>query len=246
MSCRRPISERKLAANRANAKRSTGPRTAAGKARSRWNALKHGVLSESLIPEPLEHYESRASFDSLLEGLREEFAPATPAEGILVEAIATCYWRLARLVRAEAGAIAYAQTANDAPGSCPFDPALDWLQGQIDSVRAALDDPAALRRMFDDNRDGCPGFTDAQLRQAGGYHLAQLEKDLVRYRKLRQEASRTSDSLPALDLALAYSRYEAQLQRQLYRALTALDRRQRQRVAAQPPGPGAASPSSED
>jgi hypothetical protein len=42
---KRPISERKLQANRANAKRSTGPKTAAGKAASRRNALKHGITS---------------------------------------------------------------------------------------------------------------------------------------------------------------------------------------------------------
>jgi hypothetical protein len=45
---RRPISERKLQANRANAKRSTGPRTEAGKAVSRRNALKHGILSRPI------------------------------------------------------------------------------------------------------------------------------------------------------------------------------------------------------
>jgi hypothetical protein len=45
---KRPISERRLQANRANAKRSTGPKTEAGKAASRRNALKHGILSRSI------------------------------------------------------------------------------------------------------------------------------------------------------------------------------------------------------
>lgn len=45
-----PVSGRKLQANRANAKRSTGPRTEAGKAVSRRNALKHGILSRTLDP----------------------------------------------------------------------------------------------------------------------------------------------------------------------------------------------------
>ncbi len=45
---KRPISERKLQANRANAKRSTGPRTEAGKAASCRNALKHGILSRAV------------------------------------------------------------------------------------------------------------------------------------------------------------------------------------------------------
>ena len=46
------ISERKLQANRANAKRSTGPRTEAGKAVSRRNALKHGILSQAIDLPP--------------------------------------------------------------------------------------------------------------------------------------------------------------------------------------------------
>jgi hypothetical protein len=45
---KRPTSERKLRANRANAQRSTGPRTAAGKAVSSRNACKHGILSRTV------------------------------------------------------------------------------------------------------------------------------------------------------------------------------------------------------
>ena len=39
----------KIAANRRNAKRSTGPRTEAGKAISRRNALTHGLTSAKLV-----------------------------------------------------------------------------------------------------------------------------------------------------------------------------------------------------
>lgn len=42
---KRRMTEAALAANRANALKSTGPRTAAGKARSRLNGLKHGGRS---------------------------------------------------------------------------------------------------------------------------------------------------------------------------------------------------------
>jgi hypothetical protein len=44
--------EKQIAANRANAKRSTGPRTPAGKATSSRNAYRHG-LSGPLRPDPL-------------------------------------------------------------------------------------------------------------------------------------------------------------------------------------------------
>jgi hypothetical protein len=46
------MSSKRAAANRANAKRSTGPRTAAGKSRSRQNAFKHGLaVPVSALPE---------------------------------------------------------------------------------------------------------------------------------------------------------------------------------------------------
>jgi hypothetical protein len=44
-------SERQIAANRRNAKKSSGPRTADGKARTRRNALRHGLsIASSVIP----------------------------------------------------------------------------------------------------------------------------------------------------------------------------------------------------
>ena len=46
------VSERKLVANRKNAKRSTGPRTVQGKARTRFNALKHGLLAKQIMFSP--------------------------------------------------------------------------------------------------------------------------------------------------------------------------------------------------
>ncbi|MGQ9553904.1 MAG: hypothetical protein ACUVWR_07315 [Anaerolineae bacterium] len=39
------VTGRQLAANCANAQRSTGPRTPEGRARRCWNALKHGALT---------------------------------------------------------------------------------------------------------------------------------------------------------------------------------------------------------
>ena len=41
--------KKQIAANRKNAKKSTGPKTAKGKARSSRNALKHGLLSRQVV-----------------------------------------------------------------------------------------------------------------------------------------------------------------------------------------------------
>ncbi len=43
------LSPKKIEANRRNAQRSTGPRTRAGKRNVRWNAVKHGLLSDEVV-----------------------------------------------------------------------------------------------------------------------------------------------------------------------------------------------------
>ena len=47
------ISEAKRAANRENARRSTGPRTVEGKEKARLNALKHGLTAGTVVNEEL-------------------------------------------------------------------------------------------------------------------------------------------------------------------------------------------------
>ena len=60
-------SEAQIRANRANAQKSTGPTTEAGKRRSRANALKHGLCASVVVPESAELIKARAleMFDSL-------------------------------------------------------------------------------------------------------------------------------------------------------------------------------------
>jgi hypothetical protein len=46
---RNHVSEKQLAANRRNARKSTGPRTAQGRSVSKLNALRHGILSRQVL-----------------------------------------------------------------------------------------------------------------------------------------------------------------------------------------------------
>jgi len=97
----RPTSDRKVAANRANARRSTGPRSTLGKARSSLNAIRHGILARAAFNVTLEGEAKRAEFDDLVRGLAQEFQPRTPSEQMLVQQLAGCYWRLAKVLTFE-------------------------------------------------------------------------------------------------------------------------------------------------
>ena len=93
--------EQRLAANRANALKSTGPRSAEGKIRASQNASRHGLLSHRLLLED----ECSEEFESLLAELQTALGPAGLMELALVERIAVALWRQRRLVTAESAAI---------------------------------------------------------------------------------------------------------------------------------------------
>jgi hypothetical protein len=58
-------SRRQITANRRNARKSTGPRTSAGKLRSRRNALKHGLTAETVVTV-FENRNDYAAFERLM------------------------------------------------------------------------------------------------------------------------------------------------------------------------------------
>ncbi len=92
-------SQKQMKANRRNARRSTGPKTPEGKARSRLNALKHGLLAQDLILSE----EDPDLFIELLEALEAELQPSGLLEQMLLHEIASARWRLRRLLRVESG-----------------------------------------------------------------------------------------------------------------------------------------------
>ena len=96
-------------ANRQNAKKSTGPRTPEGKARSSKNALKHGLLARDAVMAD----EDPAEYDRQLQILEENLFPKNAIEFEFVLQIADARWRLRRITRIEAGLTTYQYHGTD-------------------------------------------------------------------------------------------------------------------------------------
>jgi hypothetical protein len=94
------VSLAKQRANQRNAQKSTGPRTAEGKAISARNAITHGVFCKDLLLAD----EDSAALKTLREGVVHRFNPRDSVEAELVEQYLSCTWRLKRLRRAEISA----------------------------------------------------------------------------------------------------------------------------------------------
>src|SRR5262252_1185888 len=86
------MKQSQFAANRANAKLSTGPRTEEGKKQSSLNAFRHGLTGQIVIHTP----EDQAAFQKHCDAIRESLAAVGSLETTLAQSIAEDYWRLNR------------------------------------------------------------------------------------------------------------------------------------------------------
>ena len=89
--------EAQIKANRQNAKKSTGPRTAGGKRAASKNAVTHGLFGREVTI----HGESEEQYDRHREAFLDELRPVGMSESVLAERIITLSWRLRRAERME-------------------------------------------------------------------------------------------------------------------------------------------------
>jgi len=88
---------RQIEANRCNAAKSTGPKTEAGKMRSRRNAVRHGLSAETVV-EILEDIEDYRGFEAAIIA---DYDARTAVERELVLRLASLLWRLRRATAIE-------------------------------------------------------------------------------------------------------------------------------------------------
>jgi hypothetical protein len=84
--------EEQIAANRLNAQLSSGPKTEAGRNRSRMNARRHGLTGQVTTMTD----EDRVAHDQFSKALIKDLAPEGAMETQLAQRIATDSWRLNR------------------------------------------------------------------------------------------------------------------------------------------------------
>ena len=94
--------EKQIAANRENARKSTGPQTLNGKRKSRRNAVRHGLTAETVI----DVIEEAADYEALAAAINADFRPATNFELEMIARLISLLWRLRRATAIESGLLA--------------------------------------------------------------------------------------------------------------------------------------------
>ncbi len=130
--------------NRRNARRSTGPRTPAGKAISRRNSLRHGLCANPAAGV----VEDGGQFELLYAELTQAIPPRNILEEQLVHQIAVSLWRRQRATRIDAAISGIAVEA--------VQPWREEVQGWIERINGAWQvecirerDPVSLKRRIE-------------------------------------------------------------------------------------------------
>jgi hypothetical protein len=98
---KRVISDRKLAANRLNAQRSTGPRTPQGKENSKRNSYKLGIFAQQLFQPTEQGRKDWEEYKDLISGIYSHYQPHGVMEERLVDKVVTETVRFARTLNFE-------------------------------------------------------------------------------------------------------------------------------------------------
>src|SRR2546423_4387110 len=101
---KRPISRKRIRANRRNAKKSTGPKSAEGKRIVSRNALLHGLRSQHF---PLLPYENSAEYREFEEAMERDCYPQGILQRQVVYQITQISWKLRRIPDIEAALLKF-------------------------------------------------------------------------------------------------------------------------------------------
>jgi len=160
--------EAQIQANRANAKKSCGPRTDAGKSRSRLNSLKHGARAETV--NPVLPQEDPAELESRIQEWVDDYQPTNAMERELVTRAARLSWTLDRAERHETALLArrvrkamLRSRAKRVEKVCDLGRKLFYMAGKRllpDSGPKWADDPSAFIARLEESPEGVRWLLD--------------------------------------------------------------------------------------
>jgi len=244
-------SENQITANRTNAQKSTGPKSSEGKAASKMNAVKHGILSREVLVAGEDHQELTA----LQEWFQEDLQPVGPMELMLVGQIVATHWRLRRVLAAESGEIKReAELKEASANSSALPPALEdtaegcrLLQTWLSDTMLAVERDGELNmiavgefaaRVGDRSSSLKCKLTKLHLSQRlkqnpdkqevitflneNMSQLAEREAKCQKQEEKEVKARQTYAVLPSAEALEKLGRYESMLNRQLFRAMKEL------------------------
>jgi hypothetical protein len=180
------VSPKQLAANRANAQKSTGPRTPEGRARSARNAVQHGFTGSTFAAVRLEdiHEIGRLKADAVAC-----YRPVNAQEMYAVERIALAQFKIFRGYRLEAGLFTAALDDVLDPNGLPWRPlTAEMVEGNFPVTRVQNRNFACatgLRKMVERSRDPLALLLRYQAQAEREYRRA-LE-DFERLKALREQ-----------------------------------------------------------
>ncbi len=87
----------RIQANRLNSLKSTGPRSAEGKARACRNAMRHGLTAQDLVVRP----DEQDLFDEMKSDFLNELKPSSALENLAFNDLVRARWNMERIQRLE-------------------------------------------------------------------------------------------------------------------------------------------------
>ena len=184
----RPVSDRKCAANRANAQFSTGPTSIEGKQIVSQNRIRHGLTGNfQVLPD-----ECQADFDRLIETLLDEHEPADATEAEFVQQMAEALWLSRRSVRLQDRCILALRSEDPAEQRAAHKDLALFMRYQTTHDRAFVRYSTELRKRRNERRRIARGFESQKAREAqqARRKVLQLIREAAEIRKQeRHEAT---------------------------------------------------------
>ena len=187
--------KRQKEANKRNAKKSTGPRTPEGKENSRRNALKHGFTANRTVTLD---FEDENEYQAHKQALIDYYNPVGPAEAFYVDRIAALQWVLQRVRSFETGIL------NDeyrSVGGIKLIPASTWMPHPIEGYEWENEEQGYLYCQAAEDDEPPPADDPVDLIDCGDAYrrCANLLANLMRYEtSLERQLSRAIEALEKL------------------------------------------------